>query len=154
MDSIWKRQQDVIKAKDIAKQYYDKETFEHAERVAEYVEQNEFIPIGYKVDCICLAWMHDLLEDTDYKNEPQFKTESTTYLNAIGFEKCLELLTRQKDMDYISYICKMKNENIPKIVRQVVWYVKLADIKDHLIQKDTLPNSLRDRYMWALSYLL
>lgn len=49
---------------------------------------------------------------------------------------------------------KEREPNFPPYIYDCVWWVKLADIKDHLIQKDTLTDSLRDRYMWVLGYLL
>lgn len=50
----------------IAKQYYPQDKLEHALRVATYVAENEMIPSEYTDECVALAIMHDLLEDTNY----------------------------------------------------------------------------------------
>lgn len=159
MDSVWKHHPDIRAAEEIAENYYDFETFKHARRVANYIKENPYIPREYHLECICLAIMHDLLEDTEYVNNPMFETEFGR-MNRHFFDKALNLITRKKDETYKDYIKRMKYPTddelmvFPRYIYECVWWVKLADIKDHLIQKDTLPDSLRDRYMWALSYLL
>ena len=54
-------------------------------------------------------------------------------------------------MDYIPYIQHIRAcaGDWPE-----AWWVKLADIKDHLAQTDTLTERLRDKYVGALPYLL
>lgn len=56
----------VSTAMRLAKQYYTKEGYEHASRVASYVAENMVIPFEYRDECIALAFVHDLLEDTDF----------------------------------------------------------------------------------------
>ena len=65
--------------------------------------------------------------------------------------KCLSILTRPEGMDYIPYIQHSRAcaGDWPE-----AWWVKLADIKDHLAQADTLTERLRDKYVRVLPYLL
>jgi len=125
----------------MAKEYYDEATYGHAARVAQYVSENNMIPEDRLEDCIALAWMHDLLEDTDY--------------NANGLPNhmydCLQILTKPESEDYISYIKKIKKQ--ANNYREAYW-VKLADMKDHLLQTETLTEKLKEKYLMALPYLL
>ena len=65
--------------------------------------------------------------------------------------KCLSILTRPEGMDYIPYIQHIRAcaGDWPE-----AWWVKLADIKDHLAQADTLTERLRVRDPPAPAYLL
>lgn len=56
----------IKEAAKIAGKYYDNKTFNHVVRVVDYVVKNPAIPIYLQEDCVCLAYMHDLLEDTNY----------------------------------------------------------------------------------------
>lgn len=151
---VWDNHVDVMKAKAIAKKYYDKKTFAHAERVSQYVAENYFIPVMFQPVCVCLAWMHDLLEDTEYANDPKFELRAADpYLQEM-FDVALQLLTKPKKMDYISYIQRFHDKKIQPATRYVAWCVKLADMKDHLSETDTLTDKLKDKYLKALPYLL
>ena len=127
----------------MAKEYYPKDTYDHAMRVMQYVADNEMIPYEYREDCLVLAVMHDLLEDTEYiaSSLPEYT------------RKALILLSKPKDMDYIEYIKDIKNTSYINW-RMCAWWVKLADMKDHLAQRETLTERLRDKYLEALPYLL
>lgn len=127
----------------IAKQYYDKKTYDHAIRVAGYVADNEAIPPAFREDCVCLAIMHDLLEDTDYN--PAGLPES--------FKEALKLLTKPKEMPYKEYCRSLQcsHDSSPKIC---AYFVKLADMKDHLMLKETLTDRLKEKYLEGLAELL
>ncbi len=127
----------------MAKEYYDEKTYAHAARVAQYVAENNMIPESKMDDCIALAWMHDLKEDTDWSG--CFGSENEQ------FEKCLDWITKPKDMDYIEYIKRIREW---ADTRQEAYWVKLADMKDHLAQTDTLTDKLKEKYLAALPYLL
>ena len=71
----------------IAKQYYPQDKLEHALRVATYVAENEMIPSEYTDECVALAIMHDLLEDTNYN--PKGLPEN--------FTNALKILTKAKE---------------------------------------------------------
>lgn len=127
----------------IAKNYYDIETFNHVVRVATYVAENPLIPERLMDDCIALAIMHDLWEDTEYsKNDISLEEY---------FLSCLNLLTKSEKEDYIEYIKKIKSsaDKMPE-----AYYVKIADMKDHLCQMDTLTDKLKRKYLKGLAYLL
>ena len=127
----------------IALKYYDKETFGHAVRVMKYVSANSVIPDKYKNACRCLALMHDLLEDTDYDPSKLPK----------NFRKALSLLTKPDDMDYDTYCQRFHYYNYVPFGK-CAWYVKLADMKDHLEQVETLTPRLKEKYLSGLRYLL
>ena len=127
----------------MAKEYYPKDKYDHAMRVMQYVADNEMIPYEYREDCLVLAVMHDLLEDTEYIASSL--PECT--------RKALILLTKPKDMDYIEYIKEIRNTSYINW-RMCAYWVKLADMKDHLAQTETLTEKLRDKYLAALPYLL
>lgn len=127
----------------MAKEYYPEIKYNHAMRVMQYVAENDMIPNEYKDECISLAIMHDLIEDTEYTGSglPE------------NFYKALLLLTKPKDKDYIEYIKDIKNVGNTNW-RMCAYWVKLADMKDHLAQTDTLTDKLKDKYLKALPYLL
>lgn len=125
-----------------AKEYYTVKGFDHALRVAAYVEENTMIPQHQKELSYCLAIMHDLLEDTKFL---------ANTISADYFKECLKLITKDKNTDYISYIKKIKQFAVSY---PEVYWVKMADMKDHLSLKETLTDKLKDKYLNALSELL
>ena len=127
----------------MAKEYYDEKTYAHAARVAQYVAENNLIPENKMDDCIALAWMHDLIEDTNWSGSFGSEYEQV--------EKCLDWLTKPEDMDYIEYIKRIRK---CADTRQEAYWVKLADMKDHLAQRETLTDKLKEKYLAALPYLL
>jgi len=126
----------------MARQYYEKEGYNHALRVAGYVSENLLIPDDKLDTCVALAIMHDLLEDTDY---------ICGGCLSVHFSDCLELLSKSKEESYGTYIERIKSQSdrYPE-----AYWVKLADMKDHLAQRDTLTEKLRDKYLTALPELL
>lgn len=127
----------------MAKQYYSKDKYDHAIRVMVYVAENEIIPYEYRNDCIALAIMHDLIEDTEYTGA---ELSDNVY-------KALKILSKPKEQNYIEYIKNIKlHINTPW--GMCAYWVKLADMKDHLSQRETLTDRLRDKYLEALPYLL
>lgn len=128
----------------IADKYYSPEGFAHAVRVMEYTSGNPMIPQELKESCIVLAILHDLLKDTTYRGEDL----------DVFIRNALCLLTRTPDMDYISYIHRIKQASEVSEVGKCAWWVKIADMKDHLAQRDTLTEKLRDKYLEALPHLL
>ena len=128
----------------MAKEYYTKDQYDHAIRVMQYVAENEMIPNEYKDDCLILAVMHDLWEDTNYPRGCGLGE---------NFEKALKQLTKPKDIDYIEYIKKIHDVGYTNW-KICAWWVKLADIKDHLAQTETLTEKLKEKYLLALPYLL
>ncbi len=127
----------------LAGQYYDAETNAHAVRVAGYVREHPLIPDEIRADCIALALMHDLWEDTDC---PPDILSDCGHLQA-----CLLLLTRSKETEYTEYIANIRSH--AKDMPEAYW-VKLADLKDHLALTETLTDRRRDKYIKALPCLL
>lgn len=119
------------------------ETLSHAYRVMGYVTMNVMIPKDKADDCIALAIMHDLIEDTEYHMD---ETKLDPH-----FCECLTLLTKPKFQVYVEYI---KNIRKHAASHEEAYWVKIADMKDHLSQRDTLTEKLRDKYVNALPYLL
>lgn len=130
-----------------AKYYYDKKTYEHALRVMGYVSEMWIIPNDEERDyCMSLALMHDLVEDTNF-SLADIPPEDPT------FKRALELLTKPKDIGYVEYCKKIKDETYTRPGRYAYW-VKLADMKDHLNQKETLTDRLKEKYLEGMAELL
>ncbi len=127
-----------------AKQYYNPDTYKHALRVASFVADNIFIPDSKMDNCIALAIMHDLEEDTNWDKNKCYELDE--YL-----KESIGLITRKKNVSYIEYIKNIK-ENM--VLYPEVYWVKIADMKDHLAQTDTLTDKLKEKYIEALPYLL
>ena len=129
-----------------AKHYHNEKEYAHAARVAAYVAEMEIIPKEYKDFCIALAFMHDILEDTKFSI-----VDIRDYYDS--FKAALKLLTRNKETSYVDYIKQIKSKtHIP--YGQCAYYVKLADMKDHLSQTETLTDKLKEKYLEGLAYLL
>lgn len=129
-------------ALEMAKHYYEPETYEHALRVAANVANNPLVPEDKMDLSISLAIMHDLSEDTSY---PEFNSIPTL------LQPGMNLITRQNAESYIDYIKNISNnkETVPE-----AYWVKLADIKDHLTQTETLTERLKEKYLSVIHYLL
>ncbi len=131
---------DAIK---VAREYYDDSTYQHAMRVAAYVTNDNLIPDDKKDNCVVLAIMHDLLEDTKFN----ISTFSINYY----LKDCLQILTKDTEIAYEEYIRNIKDKYT---YRPEAYWVKLADIKDHLCQTETLTEKLKEKYLSVIPYLL
>jgi hypothetical protein len=132
---------------ELCRLYYNEETFEHAKRVAEYAK-NIYRLYPYITDgenfIYHLALAHDLYEDTDISQNTWFDN---------SFEHNLQLLTKKEDESYNDYIAEIRREaTIPSY--KPAYIVKLADMKDHLSQTETLTEELKNKYISAMKYLL
>lgn len=131
----------------LCKDNYNKETFEHCVRVAGYAIHNVCLQLDKDMEMtFVFAMCHDLLEDTDVtvKDIVEITGYDTDFV-----ENVLGALTKKKDETYIEYIKRLKsNENMYPYI------VKLADMKDHLSQTETLTDKLKEKYWEALPYLL
>lgn len=132
----------VEDARILAKQFYSDKGYEHAARVAAYVRTNPIIPEKRRDFCEALAWCHDLLEDTACSLEE---------IKGKRFKKCLNLLTKRKGTNYNEYVAKIR-KNAFKYPES--YWVKLADMKDHLVQKETLTDKLKEKYLSGLAEFL
>ncbi len=133
----------ISKALELAANYYDEKTYLHAMRVAGYVAQNMTIPYEYRDECVALAICHDLIEDTECKisNFPD------------NFKEALKLLTKSKEENYVDY-CKKLRPTRGTNYQNCAYWVKLADMKDHLSLTDTLTDKLKEKYLSGLAVLL
>lgn len=132
---------------DMAANYLPKDKYEHSLRVMLNVMTNEHIPGDIHDDCILVAIAHDLMEDADI----------TVSMLPVDIDdsvfKAIRLLTHDKSISYDEYIktiktCKNTRHGL------IAYWVKLADMKDHLARKATLTDKLKDKYLSALPYLL
>lgn len=132
--------------------HYDAETFAHAMRVA-CISTTLGISIEDKGELFVSALCHDLIEDTDVTLDDLRTFLSSSSSFNIDYTYCLsaiECVTRQKETEtYQEYIKRIKNKG--SYDAQII---KIADLKDHLEQKDGLKESLKDRYVDALCELL
>ena len=137
----------ITKVVSLCVRYYEPRTFEHCLRVANYaVENNCLTTDEQRQTAFIVAMCHDLLEDTEVSIEEI--CEATGFVE--GFmREVLGALTKEKDETYIEYINRLKQS-----YSKYTYIVKLADMKDHLMQKDTLTEKLKHKYWEALPYLL
>lgn len=131
----------------LATKHLSPKVLEHSMRVMQYVMANPMIPEDIHDDCIIVALGHDLLEDTNLTIGNIPLSCDATMLNA------LKLLTRSENVPYDEYIKEIKyNFLLP--AGQIAYWVKMADMKDHLAQKATLTDRLKEKYLEALPLLL
>jgi len=132
---------DIIK---LCYENYDEKTMKHALRVAEYALDNILSSSLLKDEVYITALCHDLIEDTSISlGDIDEILKNPNIINA------LYLLTKPKDVSYIVYIKDIKASN-----NKLAYCVKLADMKDHLAQKETLTDKLQEKYLKAIPYLL
>lgn len=140
----------IIWAFDFAKKFYDEKTYQHAMRVAGYVSQNYAIPDVLVSDCVALAIMHDLLEDTNFEiNDTRLCSDEYSQ-----FVIALKFLTKEKDESYREYCELLSSNSCTNPARLCAYFVKLADMKDHLNLKSTLTDKLKNKYLEGLAILL
>lgn len=137
----------ISKTKKLCSKYYKFETFQHCLRVAEYASKNICLRTDEeRIIAFIIGLCHDLLEDTNATVAEI--CEATGYTESFIIN-VLGALTRNKDEVYMDYIKRIKqNDSIYPYI------VKIADVKDHFRQKDTLKDSLKERYVNALAELL
>ena len=127
---------------------YKLETYMHCLRVAEYAANNVVVKDDEDrcETAYILGLCHDLLEDT--KVTLEHISEATGY--SLGFlGNVLGALTKQSGESYVDYIQRVKSNS-----SFYTYVVKLADMKDHLTQVNTLTDKLKEKYWKALPYLL
>lgn len=133
---------DFDTAYELLKRYGDKNLIDHSMNVLWYFDTSRpHTHKEYHYGTI-LSVLHDLWEDTKL---PYDFTDDKYLLNL------MDLITHNKDYSYKFYIQKIKDN---RISYPEAYYVKLADIKDHLMLKDTLTDRLKEKYIGALRILL
>lgn len=133
----------------LCKNFYDEKTLAHVERVAKHVSLMTQIPEKDREFCYKLAWLHDIVEDNPTKIS--YAMFSDNYLLA------LSMLTKNEKETYEDY-CKRLNPidycGMYPEINKCAWYVKIADMFDHLNQVETLTDRLKEKYLSGLRYLL
>lgn len=136
----------LLRVFNLCRGYYDNKTFDHCMRVASYVSDNPCVMSGHEKNlCIMLAMCHDLLEDTNCTIKEIIDVTGDERVIAIT----MDFLTKRDDEEYTEYIGRLRYGN-----NKYAYLIKLADMKDHLNQRETLTDSLRERYWEALPELL
>ena len=127
--------------------YYDIKTLQHCLRVTKYAVENVCLRSDDdRQIAFIVALCHDLLEDTNISIET---IAEVTELNVNFLTNVLGALTRKKSETYLDYIKRLKQNQSP-----YPYIVKMADMKDHLSQKDTLTEKLKEKYWNVLPELL
>ena len=137
----------ITKVTELCSNNYEQKTFNHCLRVANYVVNNVCVETDESKEiAFVIALCHDLLEDTDVsiKDIVRATGYSEEFLSNV-----LGALTKTKDETYINYVKRLKtNKSIYPYI------VKLADMKDHLSQTETLTDKLKEKYLRGLAILL
>lgn len=130
-------------ARMVAETELPKDKYEHTIRVANYaydIAMRECCDPDEEVLCVVLAYLHDVIEDGSERAEERI----AEYFGDIVVDYAL-LLTHCKDKEtYPEYIDRVLAG--PRAVQ----YVKRADMKDHLCQKETLTPKLKEKYLGVL----
>lgn len=140
-----------------ALEYYSEVKYAHCKRVVNFINPNAPYYIqgllcldedkttkSIKEDLIDVAWLHDIYEDT-----------SCPHLFQGDIEQALKLLTHNKLADdYCYYLSKIKSAAKNSYAGQLAYWVKIADMKDHLDQTQTLTDKLKEKYLGGLAVLL
>ena len=140
----------VSRAISLCKEKYNQKTFEHAMRVAEYAINNALCEDFFADFVYATAILHDIIEDSDVTVKQIDDMFCHIEFNGKTIGQCVSALSQSKEFEtYVDYIKRIKDSgNI------VVYLVKLADMKDHFMQTETLTDKLKEKYTNAIGYLL
>lgn len=123
------------------------ETFQHSLRVARFASENPLLTDEEERETAYLIGLcHDLIEDT--KCTFREITEATG-LDEDFVRYVLDALTKRRHEIYGEYILRLR-----ECKSKHAYIVKLADMKDHLSETDTLTEELKEKYLHALPLLL
>ena len=128
----------------LAEKYYPKKKYCHAARVAGYAMEKALIRRDIHAEvAYAVGLAHDLLEDTDCTPEELLKVMDDECVGAV-----VEL-TKGDDQSYHDYIMEIIDggSDLAKLV-------KGADMKDHMMQSETLTDKLWEKYKPYLKYFL
>ena len=148
---------DMVKdAKDLAIKMHEGMTdkygnpyFEHLERVANRVRDMEYDMVDETSEInlyIAAAYLHDVIEDTDYLIGDIIDKFGETIAEAV------KLLTRDKEETYADYVIGIKKSVF--LEGKIARVVKLADLFDHLMGPTPCPPNLIKRYEKSLYSLI
>ena len=148
---------DIVKdAKELAKKLHDGMTdkygnpyFEHLERVANRVRDMEYDMVDETSEInlyITAAYLHDVIEDTDYLIGDIIDKFGETIAEAV------KLLTRGEEETYADYVVGIKKSVY--LEGKIARVVKMADLLDHLMGPTPCPPNLVKRYEKSLYSLM
>ena len=134
------------KAINLAAQYYSKKKLAHGLRVADYVYQDEVVrSLGptNRDRAYIVGLLHDIVEDTECTQDMIDEIFPEEIASAV------KVITKHKEIDYNDYIQDILNSEY-----RLAYYVKKADLKDHLTLKETLTDKLKEKYIQVVGYFL
>ena len=148
---------DMVKdAKELAKKLHEGMTdkygnpyFYHLERVANRVREMEYDMVDETSEInlyITAAYLHDVIEDTDYLIGDIIDKFGETIAEAV------KLLTRGEEETYADYVVGIKNSVF--LEGKIARVVKMADLLDHLMGPTPCPPNLIKRYEKSLYSLM
>lgn len=114
----------------------------HPERIVKALIEEK-----YSISYIICAWLHDVIEDSDYSQD--ICTEIKDKFGEKIFN-IVNLLTRGPKQEYWHYIRSL-NMTKDLIDKYLCTTIKRYDLKDNL--RDIEPGNRKDKYMLALMYL-
>lgn len=125
--------------------------FKHALRVADYAYQMACERKLEDPDFVYVCGLlHDLVEDCGATYEDiSFVCPNTVVYYGHTLSRVIELVTKEKEESYDDYMTELLDSScwIAKIV-------KAADMKDHLMQVDTLTDKLKEKYIPYIGRLM
>ena len=130
-------------ARIVAETELPKDKYEHTKRVVNYVydiAMRNYCDTDEEVLCVVLAYLHDVIEDGSERAEEYIKE----YFGSLVLDYVLLLTHRKDEETYPEYIDRVLAG--PRVVQ----VVKRADMKDHLLQKETLTPKLKEKYLGVL----
>ena len=122
--------------------HYNVAAWRHVVSVMEYVKQDllyRFYPAEARRYLCALAIAHDAIEE-GICTDTELQNMGLKYLDLLA-------LTHAKDESYIEYIDYLFN-----LGSQEAILVKKADIRDHLINKESLTPELKEKYSSVANY--
>jgi (p)ppGpp synthase/HD superfamily hydrolase len=128
---------------------YGNPYFEHLERVANRVREMEYDMVDETSEInlyIAAAYLHDVIEDTDYRIADIMAIFGETIAEAV------KLLTRGEEETYADYVIGIKKSVY--IEGKIARVVKMADLLDHLMGPTPCPPHLIKRYEKSLYSLM
>jgi len=148
---------DMVKdAKELAKKLHEGMTdkygnpyFYHLERVANRVRDMEYDMVDETSEInlyIAAAYLHDVIEDTDYLIGDIIDKFGETIAEAV------KLLTRGEEETYADYVTGIKKSVF--LEGKIARVVKMADLLDHLMGPTPCPPNLVKRYEKSLYSLM
>ena len=120
----------------------------------------QLLPTYYKNDTITLKRKNNIVgyRVIYYGSLTLFDEENYKLINkhchSIPKTEALKFLTKPKDMKYTEYCKKLRPGYHATDAQRCAYYVKIADMKDHLAQTETLTDRLKKKYLEGLAELL